>query len=579
MAGKGVTAICRYGKREEAVMWTAYCKILAKCDSLPGGATWSDLNTKITSLHARTGVASPSVPAKAKADKGFHGILEAQQELRNRKNDVQAKVFLGEISSQKRTVSELLMADEQLRASTWEILSSPRNRGKEYTNIQPGTRIYYDGDDGSLSWSSQNVDTDPAVTDDPADTLADQEVGPAGRQPAAMTLGVLTEKSPTISHLLKAHADLAHATWSILSSPVNSAKDFTDIPVGTTVTINALTREISWSAGRDRSVASAAGRQPEAGAENFQAAAPSQGTAADGAATGQPLGLQFLGTIDEAHPTVSHLLISNPQLRDQVWELLADSRNSSKPFAEIGVGTAIYFDTATREISWQQAQRAATPVPTAYGQQKPASSPAETMVTLPAGDLSEAVQPYLGTSYKEINCYELLVKGLRRMEIPYEGKNGLFSKLTRMAQDKGMPANAYLNGEGIVRAAGSLVLSKSYTSVRDWEKESASLYRELEPLLNKGQILSFSTERRGHTGIVSQQEGHWTFINSGRLDNPITSTDVSKGVGEESLQKEINNWFKLAHGKRESLLVTLGSLDQKKIVTAYNPESSPTRRI
>ena len=56
-----------------------------------------------------------------------------------------------------------------------------------------------------------------------------------------------------------------------------------------------------------------------------------------------------------------------------------------------------------------------------------------------------------------MNCYELLVKGLRQMDIPYSGKNGLFGKLTRMAVDQGMAPNAFLNGEGIVKAAGSLV--------------------------------------------------------------------------------------------------------------------------
>ena len=63
-----------------------------------------------------------------------------------------------------------------------------------------------------------------------------------------------------------------------------------------------------------------------------------------------------------------------------------------------------------------------------------------------------------------MNCYELIVKGLRHLDIPYGGKDGLYAKLTRMAVDRGLAPNAYLNGEGIIKAAGSLVLSKNYTA-------------------------------------------------------------------------------------------------------------------
>jgi hypothetical protein len=158
------------------------------------------------------------------------------------------------------------------------------------------------------------------------------------------------------------------------------------------------------------------------------------------------------------------------------------------------------------------------------------------------------------------------------MGIPYAGKDGLFSKLTAMAREKGLPANAFLNGEGIIKAAGSLVLSRSFPRSSDWKQEAEQLYSEMEPLLNKGQILSFSTRKRGHTGIISQQENQWTFINSGRLDNSLTADSPSRGVGEEVLKREIRNWFKLASTSKESLTVTLGALGQEKVVASYSPQ-------
>ena len=169
-------------------------------------------------------------------------------------------------------------------------------------------------------------------------------------------------------------------------------------------------------------------------------------------------------------------------------------------------------------------------------------------------------------------------EGLQHMDIPYGGKDGLYTKLTHMAVDKGMAPNAYLNGEGIVKAAGSIVLSKNYSGSANWREEAATLISEIEQLLDNGQILSFSTEKRGHTGIVSKQNNQWTFINSGRLDHSVDANSISRGVGEENLYEEIRNWFKLAHAKGENLSVTLGQLEQGKIRTAFNLSESLSER-
>lgn len=287
----------------------------------------------------------------------------------------------------------------------------------------------------------------------------------------------------------------------------------------------------------------------------------------------------LLGEITRDTPTVSELLMQHKELRSSTWDIIYSEQNKHKDYTRIQPGTHIYYNSEHGTLTWSSPSRDASSAQQAAVLPRPAPRVAEQLhqnsstqnnADQPASDLSEAVQKYKGTSYDEMNCYELLVKGLRQMDIPYEGKDGLFSKLTRMALDKGMAPNAYLNGEGIVKAAGSLVLSNKYPEITNWRDEAAALIQELDPLLDNGQILSFSTEKRGHTGVVSQQNNQWTFINSGRMDNPVESNSVRRGVGEENLNEEIRNWFKLAQARKETLSVTLGRLEQGKIRTAFN---------
>lgn len=538
------------------------------------------MNKQILPLSGSATSALPSSKVKADEGNSFRDILGEQHEEQQRaESTAEPVVFLGEITSKNRTISELLMQHDQLKQSTWKLLSSPQNRDKKYTTLHSGTQVYFNPSDRSLNWSDQAGETPP---EQPVTQLQiPGNVLPTASK-TAIELGVVTRKLPTVSHLLKAHPELSTETWKILSSQVNNEKDFSQIPVGATVQMSPTTHEISWlRKGQSHSTVvhpvTPFLLQNTASLEKV-----STGKIQVGAEPSVTLNdLVFLGTIDNTTPTVSHLLIQHPELKDQAWSLLSNSLNSSKPFQKIDVGTEVYLNPSSQEILWQKSHNN-LPIVTKEYSEAPTEVTgivSDTLEQQPALDLTEAVQPFLGASYTDINCYELLVKGLRRMDIPYRGKDGLFSKLTRMAQDNGMPINAYLNGEGIVKAAGSLVLSKNYDSVGNWQEESASFYSEMEPLLNKGQILSFSTESRGHTGIVSQQNNLWTFINSGRLDNVMTLTNVSKGVGEESLQKEIGNWFKLAHANRESLRVTLGKLTPEKAIAAYTKEDGLARRI
>ena len=179
-----------------------------------------------------------------------------------------------------------------------------------------------------------------------------------------------------------------------------------------------------------------------------------------------------------------------------------------------------------------------------------------------------AVQSYLGIPYKKVDCFELVIQGLQRLGIRYQGRGGLGEHLVKMALGKGLPSNAYLNGEGLIQASGSLIYSKSLKHIQDSEEQARRIFGEMEPLLKKGFILSFSTPTHGHTGIVSHKDRLWTYINSGNMDHELGVQGAPKGVGEESLREEIRNWVKLAAEHKEPLQITLGRLQEKKLRSA-----------
>lgn len=439
----------------------------------------------ITPTSSRSAAVSASSTPKANQSVAFNdlltGLIAKAKPQQIPTAPAEPVILVGEITPENQTVSELLIQHAELKNATWDIIHSEQNQNKAYNKIQPGTLVYYNTEDGLLTWSN-----------------TDKESSPAERTAAS------THPCPPLA--------------------------------GPSI-------------------------------ENSRQDAPQKNNIS-------------LGVISDSNTTAFQLLKNHQQLEEHTGNLLAASMNRGKPFDHIANGTERDLNTENMQITWgvadtstQVAGHAARAVEEALRPNVPAPEH-----TSPATDLSEAVRKYFGTSYKEINCYELLVKGLQHMDIPYAGRDGLFTKLTHMAVDRGMAPNAYLNGEGIVKAAGSLVLSKNYSGSANWRDQAATLISEIDQLLDKGQILSFSTEKRGHTGIISQQNNQWTFINSGRLDHSVDLNSVHRGVGEENLHEEIRNWFKLAHAKGESLSVTLGQLEQGKIRTAFNMSESLSER-
>jgi hypothetical protein len=357
-------------------------------------------------------------------------------------------------------------------------------------------------------------------------------------------IGNLSEQNPSVSNLLIKHPIYGKDCWKIIHSPINRDKPFRNIGKGASVYVDPKSHEITWQNElKDVFQASPDGPKPFE-AKNDQEV--------------------FLGTLSKTKPTVSHLLIQHPAYGKDCWNILSDDLNRSKHFNTIPKDTPVYLNTTTREITW------GGQIPF-HETNPPITPPAQLVLKaqIPESDsfsrkLVSAIKPYIGTSYRKINCFELLVHGLEEMGIQYRGPGGLGSRLIRRAMQNNLPENYYLSGEGLIETTGSLVYAKSISKIRRSGAEASELYKEIEPLLKEGQILSFSTPSRGHTGVVSRREDHWTYINSGNMDHQISGR-TKKGVGEESLEPEIRNWFRLAAGSGETLSVTIGRLNEGKL--------------
>ena len=194
-------------------------------------------------------------------------------------------------------------------------------------------------------------------------------------------------------------------------------------------------------------------------------------------------------------------------------------------------------------------------------------------------NLLNAVKPYLGKPYEKIDCYELVVKGIKNLGFRYQGPGGLKEHLVSRAVEQGLPENAYLTGEGLINASGIQVYSKSITGIQDPDMEAARAMEEMNSQLCEGNILSFSTPTLGHVGIISQRRNRWTFINSGRMDHNIEDRQRAKEVGEENLPAEIKNWFRRAAARKETLQITVGRLDGQKLASFLNPRSRIEERV
>lgn len=340
-----------------------------------------------------------------------------------------------------------------------------------------------------------------------------------------------------------------------------------------------LSEEVSGASTHEHASVTGSGASPDSGSLELKETGPVK-----------------VGTVTSEIPTVSDLLIQNPDLKKECWNIIFSKENRDKAYTSIPEGTDIYYDPTTRELLWGDmmaefqekpgtaspskehgTNRTRTVLSSTNSTGGPPLSTAgpEAGAERSSGSLVDAVEPLIGSAYSEMNCYELLVNGLGRMGVRYYGREGLGHQMMSGAIKNGLPMNAYLNGEGLVHFSGSETYRKVFIRVSDPVEQSRRVFDEMLPQLEKGSILSFSAESRGHAGVVSNRNGVWTYINSGVMDNSVEEMDIAKGVGEEQLDKEIENWLRLAARENESLVITLGKLNQNKLA-AYGVDGKAT---
>jgi hypothetical protein len=364
-------------------------------------------------------------------------------------------------------------------------------------------------------------------------------------QTVFVELGTISQETPTVSHILKNHPDYAKKCWDIIFASENQGKQFNKMREGTVVALKKGSNELLW--GRKLSMA--------AKIAHDESSVASQGKGPGDNTT-------FIGTINRHKPTVSHLFQAHPDFENRFWDIIHAPVNSSKEYTSLSPGTRVRLDRETMELSFSNnsAVRSAGHTEKIIMPEHIANND-----NVHYDSLADAVKPFIGKPYDEMDCYGLVVRGLINQGVQYHGTGGLREKLEDLAKRDGLPKNSYLNGEGLVDKAGTKLFSKSIHSVSNPRKKTDGMYAEMAPFLREGLILSFSTPTRGHTGIVSRQGQDWTFINSGLIDNQVSPGRVTERVGEEFLEKEIKNWFVLAANRKEPLTITLGRLDKDQL--------------
>lgn len=165
------------------------------------------------------------------------------------------------------------------------------------------------------------------------------------------------------------------------------------------------------------------------------------------------------------------------------------------------------------------------------------------------------------------DCYEFLAGILEDNGIAYYGSNGIGNTLIDQARSLGLTLNTFLTGEGITRLLCDKPLEINIPRVTDTSFDE--IWNKIEPHLQKGAILSFSSEPFGHTGIIDQKNGQWVYINS----SGVPYDRKTYRVIEEDLKHEIRGRLQQANRQQTFMGITLGSVDRN---LAARFENSPT---
>ena len=382
----------------------------------------------------------------------------------------------------------------------------------------------------------------------------DTDLHAFGLDDSLMPLGKLTQDNNNVAKLLLTHPELKSSTWSIVHNAVNKHKPYQQIPEGTAIFYNPRTRELHWQAEPGTQLTET--RNNLSGISNQQAKVQPYASAN----SDQSANNINLGQVNATNPTVAHLLMQHKDYKATRWQIIHSDINKDKAYTRIPDGSSVFINARTSELSWSSPEN-----PNQVKMAQETGSVSEKALML-SRKLDEAVKPYMGKAYKDIDCYTLVVNGLKNLGVKYRGQGSLSRELLNMAQAEGRALNAYFTGEGITQAMGKKIYTRAINRVDNITRQSNLIYQEMKKLMQKGDLLSFSLETKGHTGVISQNQNQWTYINSGRLDNSIRDNAPRHGVGEESLLEEISNWIKLAQKRNESLQITVGRLNHDKFV-------------
>ena len=386
-----------------------------------------------------------------------------------------------------------------------------------------------------------------------------------------VVIGRITPETPTVSHILKKNPAHAADCWRIINAGANHGKAFDRIPDNAEVLLDPATNEITWRqpvttppaavAMEERPAPAPAAVTPPPAPTTTDTPAPAGTVRADGSIA--------VGTIGKETPTVSHVLKANPIYAADAWNIIFSKINQGKPFTTLRPGTEILIDPQTMELRFEGPGSTAPKAPViSRAAQEPLKAAVESYFQAEddfSSRLADAVRSYIGKPYGEMDCYNLVINGLRREGVRYNGPGGLRRRMEEAARAEGKPLNAYQNGEGLIKTAGRELFSKSFSRITNPNHLTGEVYDAIEPLLRKGEILSFSTPSRGHTGVISNKNGQWTYINSGLMDHRVDNGRINHRVGEERLRDEIANWFALARHRNEPLSITVGALDEDKL--------------
>ena len=329
----------------------------------------------------------------------------------------------------------------------------------------------------------------------------------------------------------------------------------------------------------------------------------------------QKQSLVHLGSLSPAQPTVSHLIVDHPEYKQDCWSIVHDPINSNKHFRELPASQDVWLNPATREIIFEpdqqhngsrtakmdapeatvatQSQETASPtvytsktqeevtdqdhhvqaapssfLAPAFSFTSPTLEDREQSALTSSQALSQAVAAYQGQPYSDLDCYELVVQGLKDLGIQYSGQQGLQNALIQEAKANNLPLNALLTGEGLISSLGSPIAESQISPHKDEILSQAEgLLASWQDRLEPGMIISFSTQSRGHTGVLSRHGNRWTFINSGRIDNSVHPGEDGQQVGEEDLLQELANWMHRAADEDSQVQITVGRLEQEKVAS------------